>query len=315
MVTVLWLRLATIVVRFVDAHGILLYTENDYFYFSMHSSSLYSIFANWLYEHPRIHKYYMSSVRCHSSSQLEPVSLTLRTSLRLRQLKLNDSSRHEYCHVTSRTWSHALHEDISVYTKPVVMTRLDTVKFIRRNSWNPNHEDKAEILTLHEVVFKCYACHGKWIPYIQVSEDIICLASHWYTLSSSVQSFAWTPKVSWAWIYKFLHSINRSAVHSTTYRASQTAWWMPMHSTTVSPLQGRVRCPSVIKHEVTSQAYASSHLFHPIVRLIQFIQRSPHQLVFMIHYCYYPYQIRTNETGPTLNCMTLNEARQGLNPG
>ena len=45
-----------------DAHGILLYMENDYFCFSMHSSSLYSIFANWLYEHPRIHKYYTSFV-------------------------------------------------------------------------------------------------------------------------------------------------------------------------------------------------------------------------------------------------------------
>ena len=56
-----------------DAHGILLYTENDYFYFSMHSSSLYSIFANWLCERPRLHEYYTSSVRCHTTSRLEPV--------------------------------------------------------------------------------------------------------------------------------------------------------------------------------------------------------------------------------------------------
>ena len=281
----------------------------------MHSSSLYSIFANWLYEHPRIHKYYTSSVRCHSSSRLEPVSLTLRTSLRLRQIKLDDSSRHKYCHVTSCTWSHALHEDASVYAKPVVVMRLDTVKFIRQNSQSLNHEDKAEILTLRKVVFKCYAHHGKRIPYIWVSEDVICLASHWYALSSSVQSFAWTPKVSWAWIYTFLHSINHSAVHLTKYRASQTARRMPIHSTTVSPLQGSVRCPSVIKHKVTSQACASSHLFHPTVRLIQFTQCSLRQLVFTVHYCYYPYQIRTNETESTLDRMTFNEARQGLNPG
>ena len=61
-----------------DAHGILLYTENDYFYFSMHSSSLYSIFANWLCERPRLHEYYTSSVRCHTTSRLEPVSLSLK---------------------------------------------------------------------------------------------------------------------------------------------------------------------------------------------------------------------------------------------
>ena len=82
-----------------------------------------------------------------------------------------------------------------------------------------------------------------------------------------------------------------------------------MHSTMVSPLQGRDRSPSVIKHDVTSQAYTSSHLFHPTVRLIQFAQRSSRQLVFTVHYCYYPYQIRTNEMESTLICMTLKEAR------
>ena len=51
-----------------DAHGILLYMENDYFYFSMHSSSLYSIFMNWLCEGPRLHEYYTSSVQCHTTS-------------------------------------------------------------------------------------------------------------------------------------------------------------------------------------------------------------------------------------------------------
>ena len=177
----------------------------------MHSSSLYSIFTNWLYEHPRILKYYTSSVWCHSSSQLEPVSLTLRTSLRLRQIKLDDSSRHEYCHMTSCTWSHALHEDVSVYAKPVVVMQLNMVKFIRQNSQSLNRKDKAEILTLHKVVFKHYAHHSKQIPYIWVSEDVIHLALHWYALSSSVESFAWTPKVSRAWIYTFLHSINHSA--------------------------------------------------------------------------------------------------------
>ena len=96
--------------------------ENDYFYFSMCSSSLYSIFVNWLCKRPRIHEYYTSSVRCHTTSQLEPVSLTLRTSLRLRQIKLDDSSSHEYCHMTSHMWSHALREDVSVYAKPVVAT-------------------------------------------------------------------------------------------------------------------------------------------------------------------------------------------------
>ena len=128
-------------------HGILLYMENNYFYFSMHSSSLYSIFTNWLYERPRIHKYYTSSVQCHSTSQLEPVSFTLRTSLRLRQIKLNDSS--------------SLCKDISVYVKPVVTTQLDTVKFIRQNSQSLTCKDKAEILTPHEVVFKCYTLHSK----------------------------------------------------------------------------------------------------------------------------------------------------------
>ena len=162
----------------VDAHGILLYMENNYFYFSMHSSSLYSIFANWLCEHPRIHEYYTSSIWCHTTSWLEPVSLTLRTSLRLRQIKLDDSSSHEYCHVTSHMRSHGLCEDVSVYAKPVVAMRLDTVRCSRWNSQSPTREDEAEILTPCKVVFKHYALHSKWIPYIWVSEDIIRLASH-----------------------------------------------------------------------------------------------------------------------------------------
>ena len=45
----------------VDVHGILLY-KNNYFYFSMHSSSLYSIFVNWLCKRPRLHEYYTSSI-------------------------------------------------------------------------------------------------------------------------------------------------------------------------------------------------------------------------------------------------------------
>ena len=134
----------------VDAHGILLYTENNYFYFSMHSSSLYSIFTNWLYEHPRIHEYYTSSIRCHSTSWLEPVSLTLRTSPRLRQIKLNDSSRHKYCHVTSRTWSHALHEDVSVYT--TWYGQIHQAKFMepkpQGRSRDP-HTSRSCIQTLH----------------------------------------------------------------------------------------------------------------------------------------------------------------------
>ena len=162
----------------VDAHGILLYTENDYFCFSMHSSSLYSIFVNWLCKHPRIHKYYTSSVQCHTTSRLEPVSLTLKTSPRLRQIKLDDSSSHKYCHMTSCMQSHGLHEDVSVYAKPVVTTQLDTVRCSRWNLWSLTHEDEAEILTPREVVFKCYALHSKWIPYIRVSEDVIRLALH-----------------------------------------------------------------------------------------------------------------------------------------
>ena len=55
------------------------------------------------------------------------------------------------------TRSHALHEDVSVYAKPVVATRLDTVRCSRRNSWSLTRKDEAEILTSHEVVFKCYA--------------------------------------------------------------------------------------------------------------------------------------------------------------
>ena len=144
----------------------------------MHSSSLYSIFVNWLCECPMIHKYYTSSIHCHTTSRLEPASLTLRTSLRLRQIKLDGSSSHEYCHMISHTWSHALHKDISVYVKPVVATQLDMVRCNRWNSWSPTCEDEAEILTPHEVVFKCYAIHSKWIPYIRVSEDVIHLASH-----------------------------------------------------------------------------------------------------------------------------------------
>ena len=73
----------------------------------------------------------------------------------------------------SPTWSHALREDASVYTKSVVATQLDTVQFIRRNTRAPNCEDNAEILTLREVVFKRYTRHGKRIPYIQVSEGVI----------------------------------------------------------------------------------------------------------------------------------------------
>ena len=69
---------------------------------------------------------------------------------------------------------------------------------------------------------------------------------------------------------------------------------------------------SIIKHKALSQAYASSHLFHPIARLIQFFQRSPRQLIFTVHNCCYPYQLRTNETESTLNRMTLNKVRQGL---
>ena len=144
----------------------------------MHSSSLYSIFVNWLCKRPRIHKYYTSSVQCHTTSQLEPVSLTLRTSPRLRQIKLDDSSSHEYCHMTSHMRSHAFCKDVSVYVKPVVTTRLEMVKCSRQNSQSLTCEDKAEILTPHKVVFKCYALHSKRIPYIRVSEDIIRLASH-----------------------------------------------------------------------------------------------------------------------------------------
>ena len=67
----------------------------------------------------------------------------------------------------SRTRSHALREDVSVYTKLVVEMRLDTVICSRRNSWSPIREDEAEILTSHEVVFKHYAIDSKRIPYIQ----------------------------------------------------------------------------------------------------------------------------------------------------
>ena len=185
-----------------DAHGILLYMENNYFYFSMHSSSLYHIHELAM-RVPRLHKYYTSSVWCHTASWLEPVSLTLRTSLRLRQIKLNDSS--------------SLCKDISVYVKPVIVTRLDTVRCSRRNSRSLTREDEAEILTPRKVVFKRYALHSKRIPYIWVSEDVICLASHQDALSLSVQSFAWTPQVLRAWIYTFSHSTNHSAVHLPTY--------------------------------------------------------------------------------------------------
>ena len=76
----------------------------------------------------------------------------------------------------SCTRSHALHKDVSVYVKPVVTMRLDTVRCSRRNSWSPTCEDEAEILTPHKVVFKHYALHSKQIPYIRVSEDVIHLA-------------------------------------------------------------------------------------------------------------------------------------------
>ena len=87
--------------------------------------------------------------------------------MRLRQIKLDDSSSHEYGHVISRTRSHALHKDVSVYTKLVIGMRLDMVRCSRRNSRSPTREDKAEILTSCEVVFKRYAIDSKRIPYIR----------------------------------------------------------------------------------------------------------------------------------------------------
>ena len=66
------------------------------------------------------------------------------------------------------------------------------------------------------------------------------------------------------------------------------------------------------KHNVTSQACASSHLFHPTARLIQFAQHSPCQLVFMVHYCYYPYQICTNETD--VNSKSYDTKRSQVRP-
>ena len=76
-----------------------------------------------------------------------------------------------------------------------------------------------------------------------------------------------------------------------------------------SPLQGRDRSLSVIGHDVTGQACISSHLFHPTTRLIQITQHYSRQLVFTVHYCWYLYQIRTNEMESTINHMTLKEAR------
>ena len=60
-----------------DVHRILLYMENHYFYISIPSSSIYSVLMKQLYKCPRTHKHYTSSIRCHSSLRLEPVSLTL----------------------------------------------------------------------------------------------------------------------------------------------------------------------------------------------------------------------------------------------
>ena len=65
----------------------------------------------------------------------------------------------------------------------------------------------------------------------------------------------------------FSYNTNHSAVHSPMYKASQVTQQKPIHSTMVSLLQGRIRCPSVIKHKVNSQAYISCHLFHPTARL------------------------------------------------
>ena len=67
----------------------------------------------------------------------------------------------------SRTQSHALREDVSVYAKLVIETRLDTVRCSRRNSQSPIREDEAETLTSREVVFKHYAIDSKRIPYIR----------------------------------------------------------------------------------------------------------------------------------------------------
>ena len=45
-----------------DAHRILLYMENHYFYISIPSSSLYSVLVKRLYECQRTHEHYMSSI-------------------------------------------------------------------------------------------------------------------------------------------------------------------------------------------------------------------------------------------------------------
>ena len=65
----------------------------------------------------------------------------------------------------SHTRSHALRKDVSVYTKLVIETRLDTVRCSRQNSRSPIREDEAEILTTREVVFKHYAIASKYHTY------------------------------------------------------------------------------------------------------------------------------------------------------
>ena len=192
----------------IDVHGILLCTENNYFYFSMPSSSLYSVLADWL------HEYYTSSVRCHSSSWLEPVSLTLPASLRLRQIKLYDSSRvlsRDVPHVVTCTSQGCLSIRKISCRNATWYGLIHQAKYM-----SLNREDNAEILTLREVVFKCYAHHGKRISYIWVTEG----ASYWHALNLSVKNFTWPSKVSRAWIYTFLHSTSHSAVHSPMYEAS-----------------------------------------------------------------------------------------------
>ena len=105
--------------------------------------------------------------------------------------------------MTSCMWSHVLHEDVSVYAKPVFMLQLDTIYFIRQYSQAPNSKDKADILTLCEVIFKCYANHSKQIPDIWVSAGFMQLVLHLYNISASAKTSAWTHKALQAWYICF----------------------------------------------------------------------------------------------------------------
>ena len=114
---------------------------------------------------------------------------------------------------------------------------------------------------------QCYTTHSKWIPYTQVSIGFMWSASSSYNIILSARSSAFPYKTLQVQVKTFSENINHSAVHSPTYKAGQVTQQKLYTALPISCLQGRVRCPSIINHNVSSQACISHHLFHLTGRL------------------------------------------------